>query len=477
MIVLLSRQGLEPTTDDVIDWLDALGGEWIRLNGEDLAGRESFDIKLDGCCNDAEFRIADCVVRPKNVRAIWFRRWHLFRDFPVPDLETPDLRSAVDRHLGREMRALTEVLYGLFSNAAWLTSPSETRVSKLAMLQLAAQAGLLVPSSLVTSRKTSLQAFKDRHGRIITKCVGDVEVFPHAGRSWGLYTAELTQADIDSTPEAFFPTLVQERVEKCYEVRAFFLGAEFYSMAIFSQDDAQTREDFRRYNLARPNRNVPYLLPDQTLVAARTFVRSAGLSTGSIDFVRTPDGRHVFLEVNPGGQFGFVSRHCNYFLEKRVARHLICADRVSGASTQVCHTLAEGSETVEAKKLQNEPGSVGRTVHVKSAKLARGKPDADGIGREPIVPIPSIDSNQEVPEIGELFTQGTVEAGLYPLGYRFMRPMNSPNDPSVHIGSSRFHRTTAYVCARHYKAISRPIDFGAPQVKGGPLNNETKVSI
>jgi hypothetical protein len=35
------------------------------------------------------------------------------------------------------------------------------------------------------------------------------------------------------------------------------------------------------------------------------------------------DGREVFLEVNPVGQFGMVSRPCNYQLERKVAELLL----------------------------------------------------------------------------------------------------------------------------------------------------------
>src|SRR5262249_49371797 len=148
-----------------------------------------------------------------------------------------------------------------------------------------------------------------------TKCISDVEVFRYADRNWGLYTQEITQEDLDAAPQKFFPTLLQERLEKAYEVRSFYLDGQFYSMAIFSQNDPKTRDDFRHYNCDRPNRYVPYRLPRETLVALQRFMDSAELTTGSVDLVRTPEGKLFFLEVNPGGQFGMVSQPCNYFLE------------------------------------------------------------------------------------------------------------------------------------------------------------------
>lgn len=34
-------------------------------------------------------------------------------------------------------------------------------------------------------------------------------------------------------------------------------------MAIFSQNDDQTKVDFRNYNINKPNRNVPFMLPNE----------------------------------------------------------------------------------------------------------------------------------------------------------------------------------------------------------------------
>jgi len=334
MIVVLSRDAYETTTDEVLDWIETLGGDAVRLNGEDLTGVEPYALSLEDGALDAVFHLAGRPVRRRDVRAVWFRRWHSLRHFDTPGVHEPGLLGSVRHHLGRETRALTDALYFLFGHARWLTSPAEARPGKLRMLQLAAQAGLPVPATLVTNRRDQLRAFVERHGRVITKCASDVEVFRHAGESWGMYTAELTLDDVDAAPEVFFPTLVQERLEKRWEVRTFWLDGQVHSMAIFSQGDAQTEVDFRRYNVKRPNRNVPYRLPPEVVEALARFMELAGLGTGSVDFVRTADGRHVFLEVNPGGQFGMVSQPCNYFLEKKVAEHLIRGDRPDADSVE-----------------------------------------------------------------------------------------------------------------------------------------------
>lgn len=51
-------------------------------------------------------------------------------------------------------------------------------------------------------------------------------------------------------------------------------------------------------------------------------MKTIGLDTGSLDFVYSSDKKFYFLEVNPVGQFGMVSRPCNYNLELKVAQFL-----------------------------------------------------------------------------------------------------------------------------------------------------------
>ena len=83
-------------------------------------------------------------------------------------------------------------------------------------------------------------------------------------------------------------------------------------MAIFSQADKQTSIDFRNYNYEKPTRRVPYKLPKKFEDKLREFMKLAYLNTGSIDIIRNEKNEYVFLEVNPVGQFGMVSKPCNY---------------------------------------------------------------------------------------------------------------------------------------------------------------------
>ncbi|HEX5726427.1 MAG TPA: grasp-with-spasm system ATP-grasp peptide maturase [Longimicrobiaceae bacterium] len=328
MILVLSQDSQEPSTEEVVDWVRALGGDAVRLNGDDLTAAHPFRLELDGAGPHLRFRLDGRDFTDRDVRVVWLRRWGRSGTLgvrTVPGLET--LAARITGHLSGEVNAVSRALFSFFHRARWLTRPEDAGLSKLAVLRAAVEAGLEIPATLVTNDRAEIERFRRAHGRIITKSVGEAEVFSFFGTSYGLYTAEAAEDEVAALPETVFPSLVQALVEKAFEVRAFYLAGDLYAMAIFSQADEQTAVDFRHYNRDRPNRSVPYRLPDEVAEKLRALMRAVGLETGSLDLIRTPDGRHVFLEVNPAGQFGMVSHPCNYRLEKKVAEHLIRESR------------------------------------------------------------------------------------------------------------------------------------------------------
>ncbi|MEA2604802.1 MAG: hypothetical protein QOF89_5794 [Acidobacteriota bacterium] len=331
MILILSQSSMEPTTEEVMDWLEALGEPCLRLNGEDVDGPTALRIRLDG--EDVVLELeADGVELPlAEIGAVWYRRWlPERRSEMLPSLLDPleqEADSKLDydlrRHLTLESRKLSDFLFLRFAGLPWLSQPRRASLNKLDVLTRAARAGFDTPATLVTTEREALRRFCAAHGTVITKPIGEVDMFLEGERSHFLFTTALDLAAVDALPERFAPSLFQEMVDKEYELRIFYLDGECHAMAIFSQNDPQTQTDFRRYNREKPNRTVPFRLTPDTEERIRRLMADLALETGSIDLLVTRDGREVFLEVNPVGQFGMVSKPCNYRLERKVAELLI----------------------------------------------------------------------------------------------------------------------------------------------------------
>jgi ATP-GRASP peptide maturase of grasp-with-spasm system len=335
MICVLSQSFLEDTTDAVMDWLRAWQVPHLRINGGDMDdhGGPSFSVGAAGA--KAEMAIDGVPVDLDQVKVVWYRRWaynnrhrngSLFADAAHA---TGENIYSVYSHLNGEMRTVSSFLFTLMESAEWLGRPSTTSPNKLRALKLAAEAGLDIPETLVTTEVDVLREFIQKHGSVVAKPASDTFTLTVEGKMLAVYTSVVSDSSLNSgTWEGSFPSLFQEKLEKKYEIRTFYLDGAFYSMGMFTQQKASTQVDFRRYSLSDPARTVPYQLPTDIEKKLRVLMTALRLDTGSIDMVRTTDGRFVFLEVNPVGQFGMVSYPCNYFLEKKVAGALV--ERLNG---------------------------------------------------------------------------------------------------------------------------------------------------
>jgi glutathione synthase/RimK-type ligase-like ATP-grasp enzyme len=73
----------------------------------------------------------------------------------------------------------------------------------------------------------------------------------------------------------------------------------------------------------QPNRCVPYSLPKSVEKSIIEFMTKIQIECGSLDIIYSSQEKYVFLEVNPIGKFQWLSKNCNYDIEKQIAIHLL----------------------------------------------------------------------------------------------------------------------------------------------------------
>jgi len=325
MILVISKQGLELTTEEVIDWLKYYDAPFVRISANEFYR----DVKYK------DFQVSVKNIPIDNIRSCWFRRWKedkYLMDIIGDSKLSGDNLLELGANIRNELLTVDRVFWKSLDQKNWLTHPKELVVNKIDVLQKARDAGLMTPDTIITTEKEDLILFREKQGRVITKSLGDGAFFfdndlkAKTTIAYTLKTIEITDEIIDKCPDHFFPSLFQSLVEKEYEIRSFFLNGQLYSMAIFSQLDSRTRIDFRNYNTEKPIRYVPYRLPDDITEKIYDLMLVMKMTTGSIDIIKSKNGDYLFLEINPVGQFGMVSTPCNYYLEKEVAKLLIKND-------------------------------------------------------------------------------------------------------------------------------------------------------
>ncbi|MGB1241843.1 MAG: grasp-with-spasm system ATP-grasp peptide maturase [Chitinophagales bacterium] len=318
-VLIVSKNG-EVSTCEVIDWLDHFGVNFFRINNGGI-NKIPASIELENGIKLIAFERDNKELNLEDIDTVWFRKTISPQAPNTQLIENKEIAKLIETHTMNELEAYNFSFYHLFDKKS-LNHPDRKEINKPLQLDIAQKIGFNIPASLLTSDKTKLVNFKNKYPELIVKAIFRSRGFLidkvfHAG-----FTAVLTDEFIQQLPQTFFPVLVQENIEKAYEIRTFYLDGTCHSMAIFSQMDKQTQIDFRQYNHQKPNRTVPFVLPQSITKKIIAFMDKIKLNSGSLDFIRSKDGKFYFLEVNPNGQFGMVSKPCNYFLEKKIATWL-----------------------------------------------------------------------------------------------------------------------------------------------------------
>lgn len=312
-MILILTGSQDATTLDVIKWLCHFDQEIMVLSNEDII--EEVQISND----ETVLRFSDQrTLDFSKIKAYWYRRG----DFTFRLKAAEDHPAIIHAHLKRELNSITQLIHNRLLELPNLSSSLNADSNRLDVMCIAENAGLKIPSFGVFNTRRQVQDFAVKHGKIVTKPIGDGISLNEDEVVYMQYTDVFGQEDIDRLPESFLPGLFVEYIEKKYELRIFYLRGTCYTMAILSQQDTQTSVDMRHYNFQRPNRTLPYRLPEEIAVKIDHLMRQLSLKTGSIDIIVSPEDEFVFLEVNPVGQFGNVSANCNYYLERNVALHL-----------------------------------------------------------------------------------------------------------------------------------------------------------
>ncbi len=320
-MVLIFSDNDDGSTNEVIEWLNTFGTKWFRINESDLVSLEKLIFK-NNRITCFELKINDAVVDLTQCYSYWYRRGYLNWSCRPKDISSI-VEHQIAQHLAAELKNLDDFVHQYLEGAKIGINAYPKSVNNKTYYQFAAaQAGLDVPDALITTHKKEVEAFTSKPVRIITKSINEGLVFFNNGYAAYSQTTEIKAEDLQGFADRFFPSSVQKYVEKFAELRIFFIHDQVYAMAIFSQQNEQTKLDYRNYDLVNPNRNVPFKLPDDIKDKLVRFMNAIQLNCGSIDMILTPDNEYIFLEVNPIGQFGMVSQPCNYGLEKLIAQYL-----------------------------------------------------------------------------------------------------------------------------------------------------------
>jgi len=242
----------------------------------------------------------------RQVRSAWWRR-------PQPFGLDQAVGGADDRHFAlSETHAAVGGLWSLLE-ATWMNEPDrdERAGRKAYQLKAARAAGLLVPRTCITSDPEHARAFiAAERGKVIYKTFTATESTWRETRLLRDGEAELLDA------VRFAPVIFQEHIPATADLRITVVGDEVFPAAIRVPPGAYAY-DFRM--VMNDVAIAPHVLPQPVAEGLRRLMKALGLVYAAIDMRLTPEGDHVFLEVNPAGQWLFVEQATKQPISEAIA--------------------------------------------------------------------------------------------------------------------------------------------------------------
>ena len=291
-------------TDAVIVELENKKADYIVLDTYDLW--ETVDIYelIGGADNPHYLYIAGGKIDVRDIHTVWHRRTRQ----PISPSS-----SAIDGRIDtvHQKRTYLEALYLQLVDAFWV-NPLYAAIgasSKPYQLEVARRIGLNIPRTLITNQATTAIKFaQETDSDIAYKTLSGYGKTTDANEDLGIYTNRITLSSIVERADSISlcPCLFQKYIDKEIEVRVTVMGSKLFALAIYSQRSSSTVVDYRR-DLLVPLYE-PHELPEHMKQKIMLFMKMLGLVFGCLDFIVSSDGRYIFLEINPYGQWLWVER-------------------------------------------------------------------------------------------------------------------------------------------------------------------------
>lgn len=315
-LILIVSHPADDHAGEVLSLLERKGHPAVLLDTGQFPVRVSLTQSFQNGRHEHEFVIDRRRIDLNSCGSAWWRR-------PLPLTLEPAIATSVVSFAYAESH---EALAGLWAalDVTWVNPPGldEAAHHKPYQLAVASQVGLTVPRTLITNDPDAARRFIAKLGpeRTVYKTFLASE---ECWRETRVMRRE-EMAILDAVRLA--PVIFQEYVPAVADIRVTVLGPRIIATAITAARggyEVDYRMDLEGAHFQ------PTVLPGSTQRKIRALMKRLGLVYGAIDLRRTRDDQHVFLEVNPAGEWRFVEERTGQPITKAMAELLVELDHRS----------------------------------------------------------------------------------------------------------------------------------------------------
>jgi hypothetical protein len=302
ILIVTNRQ--DQTADFLILELRKRKTDYFRFNTEDYPRLVSATWDFQDGLFSGKLEFQKRIIPFNEISSIWYRR-------PVSPVINASISNCEEKIFAiEESKAFLEGIWRIL-DCFWVSNPDalSKAENKLYQLKIANNIGFEVWPTLVTNSPLSLSNFYTTQGDIIYKPLRGGRL--HRAN----HTSLIFTNQILSEHKIFFdnirlaPGLFQKYIPKLIELRVTVIGHIVFAVEIHSQANNETLVDWRRVNsdtLLHKYHNLPSKIEQ----LCKELIINLNLQFGAIDLILTPDGKYIFLEINPNGQWAWIQQMC-----------------------------------------------------------------------------------------------------------------------------------------------------------------------
>ncbi len=301
MIIILTNKE-DVTVDFIVRELKRQEIEYYRLNTEDIPQKVEVNFSIE----EDKFLLLDKVknieVDLNKITSVYFRRAQ------VSSLAYIDEINMQERnYLRGELAYLLEGIYKVLSKRYWLNNVYRIREAenKIFQLQNAKEIGFTIPASVISNIPEVVKSIVDTYeNNCIIKPIksGNIDTTTSSNI---IFTSKIEKNFFEERARiADFPVFIQENIHKRYDLRCIVIGEQVYCAQIESQANEDSKIDWRK-GKSYLNHAV-HELPLEVKEKCIEMTRRLNLNYSAIDLILDKNGRYIFLECNPNGQWAWL---------------------------------------------------------------------------------------------------------------------------------------------------------------------------
>lgn len=305
---LVVSSSIDYSTDLVCFEFLELKKSYLRINRDQFG-----EYEIIYSLQDQEMKISMdgelYTIRNDNLKGIYFRAPVFLRSHKKYNVHEQLYRSQWSSFIRNLM---------IFDKAKWINHPVNTyrAENKLFQLQCAQDLGLLIPKTCVGNILPKNILLDKKY---IVKSL-DTALFYTDSQEYFTYTSvidgnELVEANIKDAP-----VIIQEFLEDKKDLRVTVIGNFIFPVSI-TKNGENIYGDWRK-NKKDDLQYKSEILPNEISNKIIKLMNKLGLIFGGIDLAFS-NGKYYFIEVNPTGEWGWLSPYSPIPLEKAIVNELV----------------------------------------------------------------------------------------------------------------------------------------------------------